>query len=126
MEKKKRKLLIKPHPQEIKKLKNKIKAVFLKYKGQAPEILIKEVNPIIRSWANYYRHYVSSEVFSNLDHFLWHRSWRYANVATRKRIITGLQKNTLENKKVLLKINGGFIRLSEIINYFYYNLVTLK
>lgn len=72
------KLLITPHPEKVKAHKEKLREIWLRYKGQAPQDAIKELNPIIRGWANYYRPYVSSEIFSDLDHFMWHRAWRYA------------------------------------------------
>lgn len=75
---KNQKLLIKPHPEKIAAFRKRIKEIWLKYKGQAPQAVIKELNPIIRGWANYYRPFVSSEVFADLDHFMWHRAWRYA------------------------------------------------
>lgn len=76
--KKKINLLIKPHPEEVGRLKEKLRAIFLKFKGQAPIDLIMAINPIIRGWANYYLPFVSSDTFSSLDHFMWHRKWRYA------------------------------------------------
>lgn len=74
-----RKILITPHPEKVKAYKQKLKQVWVKYKGQAPVRIIRELNPIIRGWAQYYRPWVSSEVFSNLDHYMWHRAWRYAS-----------------------------------------------
>eukprot|EP00191_Tetraselmis_sp_GSL018_P020990 CAMPEP_0177577902 /NCGR_PEP_ID=MMETSP0419_2-20121207/34_1 /TAXON_ID=582737 /ORGANISM="Tetraselmis sp., Strain GSL018" /LENGTH=460 /DNA_ID=CAMNT_0019066253 /DNA_START=1906 /DNA_END=3288 /DNA_ORIENTATION=- len=76
--KQKEKLLIKPHPENVAAFRNKIKEIWLKYKGQAPPVVIKKLNPLIRGWGNYYRPYVSKEIFSDLDHFMYHRSWRYA------------------------------------------------
>jgi RNA-directed DNA polymerase len=73
-----KKLLITPHPTKVTALKEKLKDIWLKYMGQAPHVVIKELNPIIGGWANYYAPFVSSKVFSDLDHFMWHRSWRYA------------------------------------------------
>lgn len=72
------KLLIQPHPEMVAAFKAKLRDIWDKHKGQAPVGLIKELNPIIRGWANYYRPFVSSKVFADLDHFMWHRSWRYA------------------------------------------------
>jgi RNA-directed DNA polymerase len=75
---KNRKLLIKPHPSKVAAFRARLREIWLKHKGQAPQVVIKELNPITRGWANYYRPFVSSEVFSDLDHFMWHRAWRYA------------------------------------------------
>lgn len=72
------KILIKPAPDKVTAFKQKLKEIWLKHKGQAPLGVIRELNPIIRGWANYYCPFVSSEVFSDLDHFMWHRAWRYA------------------------------------------------
>lgn len=71
-------LIIKPHPDKVKAFMQNLGLYWMKYRGKAPEGLIKELNPIIRGWANYYRPFVSSEVFSSLDDFMWHRAWRYA------------------------------------------------
>lgn len=72
------KFLITPHPDKVAAFRAKLREIWLKHKGQAPIGVIKELNPIIRGWANYYRPFVASEIFSDLDNFMWHRSWRYA------------------------------------------------
>lgn len=71
-------LLIKPHPDKVKAFRARLKAIWLEKKGKAPKDVIGILNPIIRGWANYYRPFVSSEVFATLDHYMWYRSWRYA------------------------------------------------
>lgn len=71
-------LLIKPHPDKVKTLHARLREIWLKMKGRHPKEVISLLNPIIRGWANYYKPFVSSHIFSNLDHFMWHRSWRFA------------------------------------------------
>lgn len=71
-------LLITPHPDKVKAFRARLKEIWLKKKGRAPIEVVTELNPIIRGWANYYSPYVSSDVFAGLDHFMWHRAWRYA------------------------------------------------
>jgi len=46
-------------------------------KGQSQDKLIEELNPKIAGWANYYQHVVSSKVFSDIDHWLWHKTYRW-------------------------------------------------
>jgi RNA-directed DNA polymerase len=70
-------LLIQPHPDSITKFKNKLKAIWLKNKSKSPHILITELNPVIRGWANYFRAWSSSDTYSSLDNWIWRRSWRY-------------------------------------------------
>lgn len=71
-------LLITPHPTKVKAFREKLREIWLRHKGQAPQVVIKALNPIIRGWANYYSPFVSSKVFADLDHFMYHRAWRYA------------------------------------------------
>jgi RNA-directed DNA polymerase len=40
--------------------------------------VIKELNPIIRGWANYYRHCAAKHVFQKVRHAHWHMLWRWA------------------------------------------------
>ena len=39
-------------------------------------ILIKKLNEVLRGWANYHRHVVSSEAFSRVDKYVFERLWQ--------------------------------------------------
>ena len=72
------KLLIKPTKASIAAVKGKIRAI-LKTGGSLPqEALIRRLNPIIRGWGEYYRHVVSKQAFSNIDHAIWRMTWNWA------------------------------------------------
>jgi RNA-directed DNA polymerase len=71
------KLLIKPSPKSMQKIRNKLREVFLRRKGHNFLKLINEINPIIRGWANYFRIGVSSEAFHKLDDYMFRRECRY-------------------------------------------------
>ncbi len=73
------KLLIKPSKEFVKKTKSKLRLAFLKNKGESVKTLLKEVNPIIRGIAQYCNKVVSSEIFKELDNYLFRRQVRYAN-----------------------------------------------
>lgn len=73
-----KKLLITPHPEKVSAFKKRLREIWLSNKGQAPHVVIKALNPVVRGWANYYSPFVSSRIFSALDHYMWHRAWRYA------------------------------------------------
>jgi len=47
-------VLIKPSSEAIKSIKQKIKALTKKYANANAAILIKQLNPVIRGWANYF------------------------------------------------------------------------
>jgi RNA-directed DNA polymerase len=52
--------------------------------------LLRQLNPVLRGWCNYFRHGVSKQSFGYLDHFAWWRIYHWL----RKRHV-GLNKGTL-------------------------------
>jgi RNA-directed DNA polymerase len=72
------KLLIKPGKKQVKRFLDKIRAEIDAQKTAKQINLIGLLNPIIRGWANYYRHKVSSETFGKVDHAIWRRLWQWA------------------------------------------------
>ncbi len=72
-----RKLLIKPAESNIARVKEKIGNILKSNPNGKTENLIMALNPIIRGWANYYRHVVSSEIFGKIDHAIWRATWKW-------------------------------------------------
>lgn len=72
------KLLIKPSKKAIKDIRSKLRQIWLDNKGKQVGAVIKELTPVIRGWANYHRKMVSSEVFKDLDRWMFNRAKRYA------------------------------------------------
>ncbi len=67
-------------PQKEKVLKH-LRAIrsYLDAHKQAPAVrVIKELNPVIRGWANYYRHSAAKKVFSKVRHAQWQMLWNWA------------------------------------------------
>lgn len=71
-----RKLHIKPSCEEIKALIEKLGTLIRKYVSAPMIILIKKLNQVLRGWANYHRHVVSSEVFIRIDTYVYWQLWR--------------------------------------------------
>ena len=44
---------------------------------QEPGMLIQGINRVLGGWASYFRHAVSSAVFSKIDHYAWNRIMRW-------------------------------------------------
>ena len=65
------KLLIKPSKESQKSVIAKIRDVIQRGKAWDQGRLIRILNPIIKGWAQYHNHAVSSEVFSKLDHIVF-------------------------------------------------------
>jgi len=72
------KLLIKPSRKSQQAFKRKVKAIMNKLKAAPQALVITKLNPIIRGWAQYHRHVVSSVVFSKMDAWIWKTLWRWA------------------------------------------------
>ncbi len=71
------KLIIKPTKDGVKKFVTSIREL-IKAKQHAKTIdLIRALNQKIRGWCNYYRHVVSSKIFSQIDHEIYQSLWRW-------------------------------------------------
>ncbi len=73
------KTLIKPSSKSIKTHYRKLADICDSHKSATTKAIIAKLNPVLRGWANYYSTVVSKEVFSQIDHLLWKRLWRWAN-----------------------------------------------
>ncbi|MDJ1168241.1 group II intron reverse transcriptase/maturase [Roseofilum sp. BLCC_M154] len=72
------KTLIKPNKEKVKAHIKKLGEVIARHKSAPQEALIKELNPIIRGWSNYFSTVVSKEVFSYCDNILYQQLRRWA------------------------------------------------
>lgn len=71
------KTLIKPSFEKIKAHLKSIKVIIKKNRASTQEVLIKQLNPSIVGWSNYYRHVVSKKDFSRCDHQVWLKLWKW-------------------------------------------------
>jgi RNA-directed DNA polymerase len=71
------KLLIKPSKKNVKNFLGKVRKVLKKHKTAKQENVIRELNPIIRGWANYHRHIVAKKTFGWVDHQIWQKLWQW-------------------------------------------------
>ncbi|GHP00648.1 group II intron reverse transcriptase/maturase [Reticulibacter mediterranei] len=71
------KTLITPSKEAIQGQIRKLGAICKKCQGVSQERLIRQLNPVIRGWSNYYRAVVSKMVFSHCDHAVYEmtRAW---------------------------------------------------
>lgn len=73
-----RKTLVKPQKEKVQAKLREIRTWLRDHSDIAPEGVIHYLNPILRGWANYYKHAVSKEVFASFDHHLVHALIRWA------------------------------------------------
>lgn len=72
------KLLIKPSKAAIRRIRQRLRTEIRSLRGAPTVEVLARLNPIIRGWAAYYRHVVSSEIFNALDHYLWKLTYKWA------------------------------------------------
>lgn len=72
------KLLIKPSKANVKALLDKIREIIKSNKTTSQALLIYQLNPILRGWANYHCHVVAQQTFDKVDHLIWATLWRWA------------------------------------------------
>jgi RNA-directed DNA polymerase len=58
-------------------VKGKVRALTEGSTHQPLTTLLHRLNPVLRGWANYFRHGASSRTFAYLDAFVWRRVWRW-------------------------------------------------
>jgi RNA-directed DNA polymerase len=72
------KLLITPAKSKVQSLRQKISQRIQSALGLTQEGLLRQLNPLLRGWANYYRNGVAKATFAKLDHYVSCKLWRWA------------------------------------------------
>jgi RNA-directed DNA polymerase len=73
------KLLIKPSKRSVAALLEKLRREWRRLRGQNVPMVLRNLNPIIRGWANYFRIGVSSELFGKLDSWMFRKAWAFVS-----------------------------------------------
>jgi RNA-directed DNA polymerase len=71
------KTIIRPSKESVRNHYNELKNGLKKRINQSVDTVIAFLNPRIKGWSNYYRHVVSSQIFRQIDDWLYHRYWRW-------------------------------------------------
>ncbi|MCG5079109.1 group II intron reverse transcriptase/maturase [Paraburkholderia tagetis] len=72
------KLLIMPAKKSLKSLLDKVREIIKGNASVTQEMLIRQLNPVIRGWAMYHRHIVAKATFSLIDSHIWRLLWKWA------------------------------------------------
>ena len=75
---KQHKLLMTPSKKNVQAFLEKIRATIKTNQSASAGALIVQLNPIIRGWANYHRHVVSSATFKSVDGAIYQCLWQWA------------------------------------------------
>ena len=69
-------LHITPSEQGVLALEQKLGTMIRKHVSAPMPVLIKELNQMLRGWANYHRHVVASKAFRRIDKSVFEHLWR--------------------------------------------------
>jgi RNA-directed DNA polymerase len=72
------KMLIQPSKKNTHSFLEKVRQIIRRGRGISQKDLIRQLNPVIRGWANYHRHVVATRTFKRVEWVLWHSLWRWA------------------------------------------------
>jgi RNA-directed DNA polymerase len=72
------KLLIKPSTAAIRRIRERLRTEIKTLRGSNVGAVLRKINPIVRGWSAYYRTVVSSEVFTQLDNYMWRLAYKWA------------------------------------------------
>jgi RNA-directed DNA polymerase len=71
------KLLITPAKSKVEAMRKKIGELIHSAVGLPQDALLRQLNPRLRGWANYYRHGASKQTFGKLDYYVYKRVVRW-------------------------------------------------
>jgi RNA-directed DNA polymerase len=71
------KLLITPAKSKLARVCRKIGELIQSAVGLTQEALLRQLNPLLRGWANYYRNGASARTFAKLDYYVYRRLQRW-------------------------------------------------
>lgn len=73
----KTKLIIAPSKKSVKKICKKISETIRKNLMQKQDVLIKQLNAIIRGWCNYHRNSCAKKAFQTIDKYIFYCLWNW-------------------------------------------------
>ena len=72
------KFIVTPSKNSVKGIVSKTKKVIKSHLGNATVEMLRELNPVIRGWANYHRHACSKKAFNYVDSRIFNNLWIWA------------------------------------------------
>jgi RNA-directed DNA polymerase len=67
-----------PQKEKVLSFLREVRAWLKTHRTVKPEAVLSYLNPILRGWANYYKHSASKRVFSYVDDQVWKALWAWA------------------------------------------------
>jgi RNA-directed DNA polymerase len=124
-----RKLLIQPSKKNTHAFLEKAREIIRNGRGWSQEELIRQLNPVVRGWANYHRHIVVARTFRKVEAALWQSLWRWAKRRHPNKSwkwIAGRYWHRINGKKVFAADTGERTREGKTVWLRLVNIVETK
>jgi RNA-directed DNA polymerase len=72
------KFIVTPSKNSVKGIVSKTKKIIKSHLGRTTAEMLRELNPVIRGWANYHRHACSKKAFNYVDSRIFNNLWIWA------------------------------------------------
>ncbi len=59
-------------------LRGKVRSIVRQHRAAPQAALVRNLTPVLRGWANYYKYCSATKTFAKLDHYTWWLLWRWA------------------------------------------------
>jgi RNA-directed DNA polymerase len=92
---------VKPSQKNTHAFLEKVRGIIAANQTVSQEVLIGQLNPVIRGWANYHRHCAAKDTFNRVDHEIWRALWQWARRRHPKKSRDWVKKHyfpTLRNR----------------------------
>lgn len=66
-----------PSRKSVQTMRRKLKTLTKRNTQHSADDLFTKLNPIVRGWAQYFRHSAASQTYADIRHYLWWRLWRW-------------------------------------------------
>lgn len=70
--------LIKPSKEALQRHLIAIRQLLRSHRGESQDTVIRNLNPLIKGWSNYYKTVVARKIFEKADHLMFQKLWRWA------------------------------------------------
>jgi RNA-directed DNA polymerase len=72
------KLLVRPSKKNVHAFLEKVRAIIWANWSTSQDTLIRQLNPIIRGWANHHRYVMAKQTYRHVDQAIWTALWQWA------------------------------------------------
>jgi len=103
------KMLITPSRESMRSLRVEARKIINNSGSMTAGQMVRRLNPLLRGWAQYHRHVVSSTAFRSLDNYIWHALLRWGRRRHRDRSVNWVLQKYFPRHEGRRYVFTGFV-----------------